>query len=155
MYVFGFRVWAAPNVEDYPATSPTKQLLKEPSSLYHVWNFRRKTLLISPFQLTWKLLSSPLFLPPGPEKGRLPSPLLPIHMITGTSFITSSPHQPTKNLTKGGVLRKRKTSSLVRLVHSCVRNSLQDMVNGALKQNGGVLTLTGFLSRRKALTFSN
>jgi hypothetical protein len=33
----------------------------------------------------------------------------------------------------GGVLRKRKASSLVRLVHSCVRDEFLEMLNGALK----------------------
>jgi hypothetical protein len=36
--------------------------------------------------------------------------------------------QPTnKKLTKGGVLRKSKTSSLARLNHSCVRNALLEV----------------------------
>jgi hypothetical protein len=38
-----------------------------------------------------------------------------------------------KNLTKGGVLRKRETSSLVRFDNSWLRNALLEMVNGALK----------------------
>jgi hypothetical protein len=42
-------------------------------------------------------------------------------------------NQPTKKLTKGGVLRKRQTSSLARFNHSCVRNALLEMVKGALK----------------------
>jgi hypothetical protein len=42
-------------------------------------------------------------------------------------------NQPTKKLTKGGVLRKRETSCLARFDHSCVRNALLEMVNGALK----------------------
>jgi hypothetical protein len=68
-----------------------------------------------------------------------------------------STNQPTKKLTKGGVLRKRETSSLARFDHSCVRSALLEMVNGALKLyiTGGVLTLTGFLSWWKAWTFSN
>jgi hypothetical protein len=41
-------------------------------------------------------------------------------------------NQP-KSLTKGGVLRKRQTSSLNRFDHSCVRNALLEMVKGALK----------------------
>jgi hypothetical protein len=40
-------------------------------------------------------------------------------------------HQP-KQLSKGGVLRKRETSSLVMSDRSCVRNALLEMVNGAL-----------------------
>jgi hypothetical protein len=63
---------------------------------------------------------------------------------------------PTKKLTKGGVLRKRQTSSLARFHLPCVQNALLEMVNGALEQKRGVcLTLTGYLSRRKALTFSD
>jgi hypothetical protein len=42
-------------------------------------------------------------------------------------------NQPTKKLTKGGVLRKRQTRSLARFDHSCVRNALLEMVQGALK----------------------
>jgi hypothetical protein len=41
-------------------------------------------------------------------------------------------NQPTKRLIKGGVRRRRETSSLVRSNHSCVRNALLEMVNGAL-----------------------
>jgi hypothetical protein len=41
--------------------------------------------------------------------------------------------QPTKKLTKGGVLHKLQTSSLARFTHSCVRNALLEMVRGALK----------------------
>jgi hypothetical protein len=47
-------------------------------------------------------------------------------------------NQPTKKLTKGGVLCKRKTSSLARFDHSCVRNALLEMVNCAWNYNGGV-----------------
>jgi hypothetical protein len=43
--------------------------------------------------------------------------------------------QPTKRLTKGGVRRRRETSSLARSNHSCVRNPLLEMVNGALNWN--------------------
>jgi hypothetical protein len=39
----------------------------------------------------------------------------------------------TKTQTNVEVLRKRKTSSLVSLGHSCLRNALLEMVNGALK----------------------
>jgi hypothetical protein len=52
----------------------------------------------------------------------------------------------------------RETSSPARLDHSCVQNALLEMVSFALKYKGGgvgggnVLTLTGFLSWRKALT---
>jgi hypothetical protein len=46
---------------------------------------------------------------------------------------TATINQPTKKLTKGGVLRKRQTSSLARFNHSCVRDALLEMVNGALK----------------------
>jgi hypothetical protein len=42
-------------------------------------------------------------------------------------------NQPTKKLTKGGVLRKRQTSSLARFNHSGVRDALLEMVKGALK----------------------
>jgi hypothetical protein len=43
------------------------------------------------------------------------------------------PHanQP-RRVTKGGVRRRRETSSLARSNHSCVRNALLEMVNGAL-----------------------
>jgi hypothetical protein len=41
--------------------------------------------------------------------------------------------QPTKKLTKGGVLCKQETSSLARFDHSCVWNALLEIVNGALK----------------------
>jgi hypothetical protein len=47
--------------------------------------------------------------------------------------LTFETNQPTKKLTKGGVLRKRQTSSLARFNHSCVRNALLEMVKGALK----------------------
>jgi hypothetical protein len=51
--------------------------------------------------------------------------------------------QPTKNLTNGRVLRKRKTSSLARLNHFCVRNTQLELVNGALQTvTGDELTLT-------------
>jgi hypothetical protein len=46
-------------------------------------------------------------------------------------------NQPTKKLTKGGVLRKRNTSSLARFNHSCVRNALLEMVRGASKLSWG------------------
>jgi hypothetical protein len=36
---------------------------------------------------------------------------------------TNYSNQPTEKLTKGGVLRKRTSSSLARLNHSCVRNA--------------------------------
>jgi hypothetical protein len=43
-------------------------------------------------------------------------------------------NQPTnQKATKGGVLCKRETSSLARFDHSCVRNALLEMENGALK----------------------
>jgi hypothetical protein len=45
-----------------------------------------------------------------------------------------STNQP-KRLTKGGVRRRRETSSLARSKHSCVRNALLEMVNGALNWN--------------------
>jgi hypothetical protein len=48
-------------------------------------------------------------------------------------LLSSHLRQPTKKLTKGGVLRKRQTSSLARFNHSCVRNALLEMVRGALK----------------------
>jgi hypothetical protein len=41
--------------------------------------------------------------------------------------------QPTKKLTKGGILRKRETSSLARFDHSCALNTLLEMVKVALK----------------------
>jgi hypothetical protein len=41
-------------------------------------------------------------------------------------------NQPTKRLTKGAVGRRHETSSLARSNHSCVRNALLEMVNGAL-----------------------
>jgi hypothetical protein len=41
-------------------------------------------------------------------------------------------NQPTKRLTKGGVRRRRETSSLAGSNRSCVRNALLEMVNGAL-----------------------
>jgi hypothetical protein len=46
---------------------------------------------------------------------------------------TKPTNQPTKKLTKGGVFRKIETSSIARFDHSCVRNALLEMVNGALK----------------------
>jgi hypothetical protein len=46
-------------------------------------------------------------------------------------------NQPTKKLTKGGVLHKRQTSSLARFDHSCLRNALLEMVEGASNYNGG------------------
>jgi hypothetical protein len=46
---------------------------------------------------------------------------------------TGNFNQPTKKLTKGGVLRKLQTSSLARLDHSCARNAVLEMVEGALK----------------------
>jgi hypothetical protein len=49
--------------------------------------------------------------------------------------IDCSINQPTKKLTKGGVLRKRQTSSLARFDHFCVRNAL---LESALKQKQGV-----------------
>jgi hypothetical protein len=61
--------------------------------------------------------------------------------------------KPTKKLTKGGVLRKRQTSSLIRFDHYCVRDALLKMVRGALKQNGGVLTTTGFCHGAKPWLF--
>jgi hypothetical protein len=76
--------------------------------------------------------------------------VLTIHKLThGVKhvdiFITDQPDQlnawssvlldqPTKKLTKGGVLCKRETSSLARFDHFCVLNALLEMVNGALKQ---------------------
>jgi hypothetical protein len=45
-----------------------------------------------------------------------------------TNETTESTNQPTKKLTKGGVLRKRQTSSVARFDHSCVRNALLEMV---------------------------
>jgi hypothetical protein len=42
-------------------------------------------------------------------------------------------NQTTKKLTKGGVLRKRQTSSVARFDHSCEWNALLEMVKGALK----------------------
>lgn len=37
----------------------------------------------------------------------------------------------------GGILRRRETWSLARLVHSCARHALLEMVNGALLYIGG------------------
>jgi hypothetical protein len=42
-------------------------------------------------------------------------------------------NQPTEKLTKGGVLRKRKTPSLATLDHSCIPKALLEMINGAEK----------------------
>jgi hypothetical protein len=42
-------------------------------------------------------------------------------------------NQPTKKLTKGGVLRKRQTSSLARFNHSCVRDALLEMVGAGAR----------------------
>jgi hypothetical protein len=53
--------------------------------------------------------------------------------------------KPTKKITKGRVKRRREASFLARLGHSCVRNALLEMVDGALNYNGG-RTLTGLLS---------
>jgi hypothetical protein len=49
------------------------------------------------------------------------------------SLLSFHSNQPTKKPTKGGVLRKRETSSLARFDHSCGRNALLEMVNGTLK----------------------
>jgi hypothetical protein len=57
-----------------------------------------------------------------------------------------SVNQPTYQNAKGGVLRKRETSSLVRSDHSCVRNAMLEMVNRDLQITWDVLTLTGLLS---------
>jgi hypothetical protein len=58
-------------------------------------------------------------------------------------------NQPTKKLTKGRVRRRRETSSLVRFNHSCVRNALLEMVNGAKLKLGILLTLTGLCRSRR------
>jgi hypothetical protein len=51
------------------------------------------------------------------------------------------PINQTKKLNKGGVLRKRKTSYLARLIHSCVRNTYSlpkmKMDEGALRTVSG------------------
>jgi hypothetical protein len=46
--------------------------------------------------------------------------------------VTRQANQPNKRLTKGGVRRRRETSSLARSNHSCIRNALLEMINGAL-----------------------
>jgi hypothetical protein len=66
-------------------------------------------------------------------------------------FILTKPttNQP-KELTKGGVLRRRTTSSLARLNHSCwIWKGTVDTISGDM------LTLTGLLSWLRALTCSN
>jgi hypothetical protein len=55
----------------------------------------------------------------------------------------SKPCQPTKKLNKGGVLRKRRTSSLARFNHSCVRNALLEMVRVSLKLKRGCAYANG------------
>jgi hypothetical protein len=44
----------------------------------------------------------------------------------------SAARQPTNQKDKSGAKRRRETSSLARPNHSCVRNALLEMVNGAL-----------------------
>jgi hypothetical protein len=49
-----------------------------------------------------------------------------------TAFIFKLNQPTSQRLTKDGVRRRRETSSLARFYHSCVRNALLGMVNGAL-----------------------
>jgi hypothetical protein len=50
-----------------------------------------------------------------------------LFFCVGGPILSSSTNQKAK----GGVLRKRETSSLARFYHSCVRNAQLEMVNGA------------------------
>jgi hypothetical protein len=52
-------------------------------------------------------------------------------------MVSKPPPQSTKTLPKGGILRKRETSSLARFDHSCIRNALLEIVKGTLKRGGG------------------
>jgi hypothetical protein len=62
-------------------------------------------------------------------------------------------NQPTKKLNKGGVLRKRDTSSLARLDHSCVRNALLEMVNVPSNYNTGCSYANGIFVSVEGLDF--
>jgi hypothetical protein len=62
--------------------------------------------------------------------------------------------QSTKKLTKGGVLRKRDTSSLARSDHSCIRNALLHTVNGAWKLQRGCAYANGIFVVGEGLDFS-
>jgi hypothetical protein len=57
------------------------------------------------------------------------------HVTWFTHAVINQPTNQPKRLTKGGVRRMRETSSLARSNHSCVRNALLEMVNGALNWN--------------------
>jgi hypothetical protein len=61
-------------------------------------------------------------------------------------------NQPEK-LTKSVVKRKRETSSLARLDHSCSPNALLDMVDGTKNVTRTLLMPTGFLSWRRPPLF--
>jgi hypothetical protein len=67
------------------------------------------------------------------SSSREPTLLGPVDRASLNRWTLSKTKQPTKKITKGGVLRKRQTSSLARFDHSCVRNAFPEMVKGALK----------------------
>jgi hypothetical protein len=63
-----------------------------------------------------------------------------------------SANQPTKKLTKGGILCKRKVSSIANLTHSCARNAYLGLEKRAWSAvTGGMLMLTGLLLWLKAV----
>jgi hypothetical protein len=69
-------------------------------------------------------------------------------------FLTNQPtNQPTYNL-RAESCAERYASSLVRLNHSCIQDALLEIGNRSLYTiTGDVLTLTGVMSRLKALTW--
>jgi hypothetical protein len=54
-------------------------------------------------------------------------------------------NQPTNQKAKGGVLRKRETSSLARFDHACVRNKLLEMEKVPQNYNGVCAYTNGFI----------
>jgi hypothetical protein len=69
-------------------------------------------------------------------------PRLQVTDVPGTNQPTS---QPTKRVTKGGVLRRRTTSSLARLNHSYVRNAWLDLKRNRRYNKWGYAYFNGFV----------
>jgi hypothetical protein len=73
-----------------------------------------------------------------------------------TASLTDQPTNQPKELTKGGVLRRRTTSSLARLNHSCVRNAQLDLKRNRRYNKWGYAYANGFsLSETVAVSLSS
>jgi hypothetical protein len=73
------------------------------------------------------------------------------NLLTVANCTFNTSNQPTRKLTKGGVLRKRKFSSFARLNHYFIRNAKLESEKGALNSNWGYAYANRFVRSESKL----